>query len=266
VLFRRWCGERLSPSASRTATVVLAVYPYAWFLYGAAYSDALYLALVLAAFVLLEDDKPLLAGLAGAAATAARPTGVTLLIGLLAVTLQRRGALRSGWMKRLQRRDLAVAVAALGLAGWCTYLALRFGNPLAYVETEGAHGWDQAPGLHTWLKGWFFWHLAHDGWTDWLRLVVQALACCGFLAAVPAVWKRFGFGYGIYVLAAVLLPTLSTSDFMGAGRYLLCAFPVFALVGSAIDPRPLLRRSVVGISFAALAFGTSLFASGYLLT
>lgn len=266
VLFHRWCAGRLSPSAARTATILLAVYPYAWFLYGAAYSDALFVALVLGAFVLVERDRPLWAGVVGAFATATRPTGVALLIGLVAVTLHRRGAFRSGFVQRLRPKDLGVLVAAAGLAVWCAYLALRFKNPLAFVETEGAQGWDQAPGLHTWMKHWFFWHLSHDGWTDSLKLVVQALACVGFLAAVPAVWKRFGWGYGAYVLAAVLLPTMSTSDFNGAGRYLLAAFPVFAIVGGAIDPRPLLRRAVPFVSAIGLVFGTSLFASGYLLT
>ena len=40
-----------------------------------------------------------------------------------------------------------------------------------------------------------------------------------------------GAGYGLYTIGAVLAPALSTDDFMGTGRYLLGAFPVFAVVG-----------------------------------
>src|SRR5204863_8376941 len=85
VLFHRWCATRLTPRAARCAVVTLAVYPFAWFLYGSAYSDALFLSLVLAAFLLVEADHPLAAGLVGALATASRPTGITLVIGLAAV-------------------------------------------------------------------------------------------------------------------------------------------------------------------------------------
>ena len=92
-LFQRWCQRRMSNGAASAAVVALALYPYAWFLYGAAYSDALFLAATLLAFLLLEDDRPVAAGLVGIVATAARPTGVVVLIGLIAVMLDRRGAL-----------------------------------------------------------------------------------------------------------------------------------------------------------------------------
>ena len=70
-----------------------------------------------------------------------------------------------------------------------------------------------------------------------VTLVVQAAVCLAFIAAVPAVTRRFGRGYGIYVLATALIPAFSTADFMGVGRYLLPAFPVFELVGASLERR-----------------------------
>ncbi|MGH9188241.1 MAG: mannosyltransferase family protein, partial [Acidimicrobiales bacterium] len=61
VLFWRWCRARLSRSAAVTALLLLAVYPYGWYLYGAIYGDALFLAASLSAFLLLERDHPVLA-------------------------------------------------------------------------------------------------------------------------------------------------------------------------------------------------------------
>ncbi len=75
LLFGHWCRDRLAPAAATTAVVLLLSFPYAWFLYGSIYADALFLAAVLASFALLERDRPWLAGLAGAVATAARPGG-----------------------------------------------------------------------------------------------------------------------------------------------------------------------------------------------
>ena len=73
LLFQRWCRRRLSAGTTSAAVLVLALYPYAWFLYGAAYSDALYLAVTLLAFLLLEDDRPIAAGLVGIVATRRGP-------------------------------------------------------------------------------------------------------------------------------------------------------------------------------------------------
>lgn len=257
-LFHRWCARRMSVAAARTAVVLLAVYPYAWFLYGAAYSDALFLSLALAAFLVLEDDHPVWAGLLGALATAARPTGFAVLVGLIAVALHRRVA--------GHRRGAGVLLAAGGLGLWCAWLAVRFGNPFAFIETEGAPGWNQAPGLHTLFKVELFNNFTRAPMTGWIRLVPQGLMCAAFFAAVPAVNRLFGWGYATFVSAAVALPTLATSDFMGAGRYVLIAFPVFALVGVRVADRPFARVTIVGASGGLLLVTTSLFATGYLLS
>jgi Gpi18-like mannosyltransferase len=266
LLFHRWCRARLGPGAALLAVSALAFYPYAWFLYGTAYSDALFLALVLSAFLALEADRPLLAGLVGALATATRPTGVVLVIGLVAVALDRRGLLGGKTVRSRCCSDAGVLLSVAGLAIWCTWLAIRFGNAFAFIETEGARGWNQAPGPHTWFKLSFFDHIRRSPPSVWIPLVVQAALCLAFIAAAPAVARRFGRGYGIYVLATAVIPAINTSDFMGVGRYLLPAFPVFALVGVTLERRRLAARYVPAMMAGMLIAGTALFASGYYLT
>jgi hypothetical protein len=264
VLFHRWCRRRMSNAAASTAVVALAVYPYAWFLYGAAYSDALFLTATLLAFLLLEDDRPVAAGLVGIVATASRPTGVVVLVGLVAVMLDRRGAF-AHLRARIRPRDLGVGLAAAGIGGWCLWLALRFGHPFAFIETEGARGWDRGPGFSTWLKIPFIRAVEHAPARIWLLLVVQALMCVAFAATVPAVARRFGRGYAIYVATAVAVPALSTGDFMGTGRYILAAFPVFAVVGAKLADATRGRLVYFSCSATLLALGTTLFATGHLL-
>ena len=266
LLFHRWCSRRMSPRAAALAVTALAFYPYAWFLYGTAYSDALFLALVVSAFLALEADRPVLAGLFGALATATRPTGVVLVIGLVAVALDRRGLLGGKTVRsRLRSADWGVLLSIAGLAMWCTWLAVRFGNPFAFIETEGAHGWNQAPGPRTWFKLTFFDHV-HSPPSVWVPLVVQAVLCLAFIASVPAVSRRFGRGYGLYVLATAVIPAISTSDFMGVGRYLLPAFPVFALIGVTLEGRPFAERFVPTTMAVTLLAGAALFACGYYLS
>ena len=66
MLFAHWCARRLERGTAILAVACFALYPYGWFLYGAGYADALFLAFAIGAFLLLEADQPLLAGLAGA--------------------------------------------------------------------------------------------------------------------------------------------------------------------------------------------------------
>ena len=75
LLFWTWCGRRLTTAARRAAVLLLAFYPYAWYLYGSGYGDVLFIAFTIGAFVLLERDRPVLAGLAAAGASATRLIG-----------------------------------------------------------------------------------------------------------------------------------------------------------------------------------------------
>jgi hypothetical protein len=65
-LFFAWLGDRLGHTAAWAALGLLFLYPYAFFMYGAVYPTALFVAALLGAFLLLERGHPWLAGVAGA--------------------------------------------------------------------------------------------------------------------------------------------------------------------------------------------------------
>ncbi len=284
VLFHRWCCDRMSPAAATTALLVLLVYPYAWYLYGAVYSDAFFLMLVLATFVLVERERYWMAGLVGLVVTASRPTGIAVAVGVVLVVLERANQARreesfvigagggagsgvvdlavgggagrrrppcrvgddgsptsrtSGFLWELRRRfdprgfprpAAPVLLSFLGLAGWCAYLYSRFGDALLFVDAEGA--WHQGAGPRTWFKVEFFTKIhqvPHSIFAD--SLMLHAVLGVAAILVVPRVARRFGWGYAGYVLAVMGIPLLGTKDFMSCGRYLLAAFPVFAVVG-----------------------------------
>lgn len=371
VVFYRWCAQRSSPHHARVALALLLVFPYAWYLYGAMYADALFVLCAVGAFFLIEKDRPILAGIVAAVATATRPVGIAMVVGMVAVLLEHRGVIvipwfdrvrEHGWRRsfrappahpdgvdadpgsdlvgvgsarsgasaatvaastdepsaigaagappatrattdgasgpgsagsprtrsvlgirvtlgRLRPADAGVLLSLAGLLGWVGYLWVTFGDPALFVEVQSAPGWDQGQGPSTWFKdvwverlGDFYGHVK-NGPATWtlmtytLGVTFQAALVFAFLALIPAVVKRIGWGYATYVLALIAIPVLGSKDWQGTGRYILGSFPVFlAVAGWMVDGGHVwIRRTWLAASAVTLVFLTSAYARGYYL-
>jgi hypothetical protein len=276
-LFALWASSRLSAAGTRTSVLLLLLYPYTFFLVATMYADAVFLLTVIGAFVLLERGHPWLAGLVGALATAGRPVGIAVAVGLVVRLLEIRAQGRVGGgrvgardvlgsLRHLRLRDVGVAVSALGFVGWCAYLWVTFGDPLAFLAAEAAPGWDQGSGPRTWFKAAFVGQLLHGPVDLKLTLGIQALFCLAAVLLLRRVWQRFGWGYLAFCLVVLAIPLLGTKDFMGTGRYLLAAFPVMAAAGDLLASsrhRRWLQPLVLAVFAVGLLVGTSLYARGY---
>jgi hypothetical protein len=301
MLFWHWATARLALPAARTALAVLVVWPYAMYLYGAVYADALFVFLVLAAFVSIEHDRVPLAAVFGALATATRPVGVAVVAGLTARVLEQRGVLRLAlldrvrWFgptgaragapeelrdpatdegrrvvvepRRLRVTDPMVLLSVSGLLLYMVYLWQKFDDPFAFATAEAAPGWDQRPGPKVWFKtAWAsrLIHLPGSGPRYFAIITLQAVLVLGLVLLVPRVVKRFGWAYGAYTLALLAFPLVGSKDFQGLGRYALGAFPAFAAAGELLAERPRLRRAWFLFAFCALCgFSASLARDGY---
>jgi hypothetical protein len=261
VVFPGWCRRMGLGAAAPTALAALLLWPYAWFLFGAVYSDAMFLAFSLGAFVMVERDRPVAAGLLGAVATATRPVGVAVLVALVVRVLERRR--REG--RKLEPRDAGVLLSAGGLLAFMAFLQHRFDEPLAFAEAQEAPGWVNDPGPRTWFKYVVFERLAdlpHSGTQYFASIVVQAVLAIGVVALVPLVVRKLGWAYGIYTFMTVGIPLLESKDFYGLGRYCLAAFPAFAVIGQLLSTRPRLRIAWFVVSGAGLVFLTGAYARG----
>jgi hypothetical protein len=284
----KWFRDHVTDRVARVALVTLLVYPYVFYLFGAVYGDALFLLAAAGAFLLLERDHTILAGLAGAVATATRPVGIALIIGLVAVALWRRHVIEAGesrWRprvmwRRLRPADAGVLLSLGGLVGYMTYLGIRFGHPLAFDEVQSAPGWDQGSGPRTWFKiTWFqqiknlprwFWDWLQNGDTATFEkvqyavtVILQGLFVLGFLFLAWHVWKKFGWGYGLYCFSMLAIALIGTKDFQGTGRYLLALFPCFLVLGGYLADRRALRWAWWSISAIVLLAGGFAFGRGY---
>lgn len=257
LLFWRWVRERLSPAAAWTSLLLFVLFPYSFFLFGAVYADALFVVAVLGAFTLVERDKPWLAGVAGAVATAARPIGAVLVLALVLRVLEREE--RPTW------RHAGVLLSGLGIAGFSLYLWARFGDPLAFGTIQEA--WDQEAGLDTWLKFRFFRDVAAaDSPLAFLVYIAHPVLTVVGLALVPRIFRRFGRAYGVYSLLVIGLSALGTKNFFGMSRYLLAAFPCFAVAGEWVAERPRLRTLAPAASGLGLVVFTAAYSRGYYLS
>ncbi|WP_034621743.1 hypothetical protein [Cellulomonas sp. URHE0023] len=278
VLFAWWVSQRLPQRSASFAVLALLVYPYAFFLYGAVYADALFVLCSIGAFLLLERRWYLAAGLVGALATAGRPVGIAVAVGLVVRALELLATDRAGTPGRpaplrevvrsvrdVRLRHTGVLVCVVGLGLWCWYLWSRFGDPLAFVHVESAPGWDQGVGPHTWFKLAYVETFTSGHWQTGLLLTVQAVACVVAVLLLPRVWRLFGWGYLAFAAVVLAIPIVGTDDFMGTGRYVLAAFPVVAAAGDLLAQlrRPWLRWVLVVGSAGLLVALTLLFGASY---
>ncbi|GAA2726699.1 hypothetical protein CAE01nite_22930 [Cellulomonas aerilata] len=175
LLFGAWVWRRLPRRSAVTAIAVLMLYPYAFFLYGAMYADSLFVLTAIGAFLLLERRLYWLAGLVGALATAGRPVGVAVAVGLVVRALE---------LRALDRADRATPAAA----------EARVAAPGGGPTTSQPHGSGSGSGSA---------RAAAPGWPAWRELVSAVrlvrwreagvlVSGLGLLAWTVFLWLEFG--------------------------------------------------------------------------
>jgi hypothetical protein len=273
-----WCRSRWPAARATTAVLLFAVFPYCIYLYGPVYADALFLAGILAAFVLLERDRVLAATLVGAVTSGVRPAGLivafALVLRLIEIRRSERSAVDADWSTRwwlrrwsptvLRPKDWIIVGSAGGFLAYCFYLASRFGDPFAFASTQASPGWDQPAGPRTWFKV----AMIEEVTRDWrspaaLGLLAQASIVVVVLVVAPFVGRRIGWAYTWLMVLLAVMVTLGSKDFHGAGRYLLPALvPVVALAAGTLTRHRVLRVVVLVGGFVMLCYFSSWFAKG----
>jgi hypothetical protein len=263
VLLRRWAGVFLPRAAAVTTVALFLVYPYGYYQYGAIYADALFVAVTIAAFLLVERDHLFWAGVVGIAATAARPAGVIVAVALVLRVIERRNLARADtthqritfWQRFDPRvlgwRESPVLLAFGGVGAWSVLLWVRFGDPFLFATVES--NWGQGAGPSTWFKFRIFEELRDRPLAaGTVGHVVQGLLLFGALALVPRIVRRFGWAYALFTIGVIGLALVGTKDFQSSGRYLIGAFPCFAVLAEPLVARPPLRAVILISSLLAL--------------
>src|SRR3954467_13093436 len=229
---------------ARRSVWLLALFPASLF-FSAVYTEALFLALSVGAFLAARQGRWWLAGLLGGLAAATRNVGVMLLVPLVILYLwgprEDRPPDRAGRTRYKVGADaLWLALVPLGCAAVALYMQHKFDDPLtAWTSQESYFGRHfEGPFSGIWLG---FWKALTDLGHGFLGSAVNKgalfVVCAGALAIAVASFKRLPAAYGAYSIAA-LAPALSTprdiGPLNGSIRYVAVVFPIFLWLGLAL--------------------------------
>ena len=268
-LFHRVAEERLGVDGARRSLLYLALFPMTFFLL-AVYSEALFLALALAAFALAERGRWTGAWLATGLAVLTRLTGLALVSALLVVAWRRGEHARA-----LRSSPIAIVLAAL----YPLWLWWQVGDAFAFAHAQrlwhrhlspaGPLGgiwnglraaWAGVEQLASGSHAHRYWPAVTD--MDPMRVALVNLAsfvCLALFAGLAVVaWRRFGPAYGVFSVASLALPLATPSaqwPLQSYPRLGLVVFPLFLALG-ALGRRPRLHTAIVSVS--ALLLGVAL--------
>ena len=248
VLIYKLAKERVGEPAARRVVLYLAVFPTTLFLQ-AVYSESLYLALVLAAFLLAERGRFLGAGAAAGLAMLTRPVGLALLPAL--AILAWRGGDRRGAFLRLGVAAPIAALYPLLLGIWTQepfgFLRAQDGIWKRELSWAGPFG-----GVWNGITILFADRSLHDTAINLYQLGYTVL----FVALTVVAWRRLGAPYGIFAACSLAIPLSFPSErwpLLSMSRFGLVVFPLL-LALALLGARPRLNIAIVSVSTALLAF------------
>lgn len=230
ILLYRLVRMHSDPATANSAVLLLAFFPFSYFL-GAMYSESLFLLAIVCAFTFGEQERWWAAGLAGALAGLTRVAGVLIVPGLLLLYLERRHF----DLRQCRWNGLWILTALLGPALHAAFLQARFGDAFLFVRSQYVPGWGAGVGLQMALD------TARDALTGSLggegilplMHAVHLLAWCLALAVSFLAWGKPRIAYGVW---ATLMVLASFSLWRSAGRYAATLFPLF-IVGAMLVGR-----------------------------
>jgi hypothetical protein len=251
------------------AVLLTAIFPFAFF-FGVAYSESTFLLFTVLAFYFFRRERYIVGGICGGIATATRVPGIFMLPALAWIAFAQLRGQRSGrgltpgsdpGVRPWVSAAAGVALVASGFVAYCAYVYSLTGNPLEWAAT--LERWGYYPGGAPWLAPFRlvanlvthpYAYLAGDRMAPYDTL--YGVTGIAFVLAIPFVWRRFGAGYGLFMLANLWLP-LSSGVFEGVGRYCSVLFPFFIW---AADARSRTISTAIVVVFALFyTLGLALF-------
>jgi hypothetical protein len=258
VALRQLAERELGVASARRATLYLAIFPTAFYLF-APYTESLFLWLSISAFAAMRDRRWLLAGVLGCLAMFTRSVGALLVIPFAVEFFQ---AWRSRTARWWQVAPIALIPSAAAL--YSGYLRLQHADPLAYVHATGTGQWARSLQWPWMPLVWGIEELRHPGGSHSIaltHLVLNLGATLVFVTLAVAALRSLPLSYGLYTFAIIgsfLFFPVNDPLFaaQGNGRYVLMLFPAFMVLGS-LARRPRVHEALLLLMLPMLAIATA---------
>jgi hypothetical protein len=255
VMLHKLVAKRLGDECARRAVVLACVAPFSVF-FMAVYSESLFFALAIGAFLAAERRHWLWAGILAALAGATRVNGF-LIVPALALLYLEQIEFKLG---RIRWDVVFVAIGLLGPVAHLTFLWLRYGSPLEFWNAQYVHGWAKEVPLSAALN-----ELAMGIKPSMLAIgrgasltFVQLLSPAFLIVLVAwGLWKKkIAWSYAMW---SVLMTASAFSKWTSAGRYVSVVFPMYILM-AIVGERPTLYHGLLALSCVLAAHQQVLFA------
>jgi hypothetical protein len=249
--------EEFGDQIALTTIALLSFFPTS-ILLSAGYTEPLELLLIILFFLVLKQERYLLAALFAGLAVADRSTGIVLLPVLL----------WEMWRNRGHKPFLAVLLpcvllATSGIWLFMIYLWSQFGDPSIFANGQAAYHRETtfAARLVAALTFEPFTRMILNDWNPWGQDSWFTLLFIGLIAVG---WFRLRSSWTLFAMGVLLLPYLTLSGgpagFVSMSRFNLVSFPLFVVLADLLLRAKWLLAGVIGLLGAALLMNTALFA------
>jgi len=255
ILLYQLAREFFDEPRARRALLFLAAFPTAFFLF-AAYSESLFLACALGAFLCARHKRWLWAGVLGACAAMTRPQGILF---VLPLTVEFFSQYRVREISGKQAWTLLL-VAGGGIVH-LVWLTLQFETPLVWLQAQ-----------NVWHRAVLPWNALGEAWRavftaasplEALVSFMDPFFALVFLGALVWSWRNLPPSMTVYMATIVIPPLFVLTTYAerypltAMARYVLVAFPFFLLCGAL--PKRGWQTPLLGVSFVLQSFWLILF-------
>ncbi len=267
LLFYQLIRLDFSDKIAKRGLVYLLIFPTSFFL-GSLYSEALFLALVLASFYSARREHWWIAGIIAALASATQFVGIFLFPALLVEWYLQKGKRKKKLTEELIE-CLPIFFFFTGFLFYMAYLKATAGDPLYFLHVRPFFSDPQAEVKLVLLYQVFWRYLkmlitVQKFTPTYFAVVMELLVGAAFLVFSIFAYLRRWFGYVTFMALAYLAPTL-TGSFASLPRYALILFPGFILLAIWGEKYQWVRILYPLVALPFLIISILLFTRGYLV-